>query len=63
MLLLSGCATDGSDTRAPCPPLVEYNATDQSRTATDIETLPEGAIMIQMMSNYAVLREQARACQ
>ena len=53
----------GSDTRAPCPPWVEYSAADQSRAATEIEALPGGAVVIQMMSDYAVLRDQARACQ
>lgn len=53
----------GSDTRAPCPPVVEYSAADQMRAATEIEALPEGAVVIQMMSDYAVLRDQARACQ
>jgi hypothetical protein len=63
MLWLSACAMGGSDTRAPCPPVVEYSAADQSRAATEIEALPEGAVVIQMMSDYAVLRDQARACQ
>jgi len=63
MLWLSACAMGGSDTRAPCPPVVEYSAADQSRAAAEIEALPEGAVVIQMMSDYAVLRDQARACQ
>jgi len=42
---------------------VEYSAADQSRAAAEIEALPEGAVVIQMMSDYAVLRDQARACQ
>lgn len=63
MLWLSACAMGGSDARTPCPPVVEYSAADQTRAATEIEALPEGAVMIQMMSDYAVLRDQARACQ
>ena len=63
MLWLSACAMGGSDTRAPCPPVVEYSTADQSRAAAEIEALPEGAVVIQMMSDYAVLRDQARACQ
>jgi hypothetical protein len=63
MLWLSACAMGGSDARAPCPPVVEYTTADQTRAATEIEALPEGAVMIQMMSDYAVLRDQARACQ
>ena len=63
MLLLTGCAMGGSDARAPCPPLVDYTATDQARAADEVETLPEGAVVVRMLGNYAVLRDQARACQ
>ena len=62
MLWLTGCATGGSDTRAPCPPVVEYTAADQARAADEVEALPEGAVIVRMLSDYAVLRDQARAC-
>ncbi len=62
MLWLSACAMAGSDTRAPCPPVVEYSAADQSRAAAEIEVLPEGAVIVRMLGDYAVLRDQARAC-
>jgi hypothetical protein len=62
MLWLSGCAMGGSDGLAPCPPVVEYSAADQLRAADEVDALPEGAMVIQMISDYAVLREQARAC-
>ncbi len=62
MLLLTGCAMGGSDTRAPCPPVVEYTAADQARAADEVETLPEGAVIVRMLSDYAVLRDQAWAC-
>lgn len=63
MLWLSGCAMGGSDTRAPCPPVVEYTAADQARAADEVEALPESAVIIRMLGDYAVLRDQARACQ
>lgn len=63
MLWMSACGMDGSETGAPCPPVVEYSAADQTRAALEVEALPEGAVMIQMMSDYAVLRDQAQACQ
>lgn len=63
MLWLSACAMGGSDTRAPCPPVVEYSGADQVRAAEEVETYPEGAIVVAMLSDYAVLRDQARACQ
>ena len=62
MLWLTGCAMAGSDTRAPCPPVVDYTAEDQARAADEVEALPEGAVIVRMLSDYAVLREQARAC-
>ena len=62
MLWLSACAMEGSDGGSHCPPVVEYSATDQTRAAGEVETLPEGAMLIRMLSDYAVLRDQARAC-
>ena len=62
MLWLTGCAMAGSETRAPCPPVVEYSTSDQARAANEVEELPEGTIIIRMLGDYAALREQARAC-
>ena len=52
----------GSDARAPCPPVVDYTAAEQARAADEVEALPEDAVIVRMLSNYAVLRDQARAC-
>ncbi len=60
-LWLSGCATAGSDHTA-CPPVVEYSPADQTRVATEVGAMAEGAMLVRMMSDYTVLREQARAC-
>ena len=62
MLWLSGCATVSSETRAPCPPVVDYTASDQARAADEVEALSEGAVVVRMLSDYAVMRDQARAC-
>ena len=62
MLWLSACATGGSDARAVCPPIVEYSTTDQTRAAIELEALPDGAMVVRMLSDYGVLRDQARAC-
>ena len=62
MLWLTGCVMGGSDAQAPCPPVVEYTAADQARVVDEVEELPEGAIIVRMLSDYAVLRDQARAC-
>jgi hypothetical protein len=62
-LWLTGCATGGSDTRTPCPPVVDYTSAEQTRAADEVVSLPEGAVVVRMLGDYAVLRDQARACQ
>ena len=62
MLWLSACAMAGSETAAPCPPIVDYTTADQAMAADEVEALPEGAVIIGMMGDYAVLRDQVRAC-
>jgi len=52
----------GSDAQVPCPPVVEYSAADQTRAADEVDALPEGAMIVRMLSDFAVLRDQARAC-
>jgi len=42
--------------------VVEYNAGFQTRTAEEVQALPEGSAIVKMLSDYAVMREQARAC-
>ena len=59
--LLAGCTTERSD-GAPCPPVVEYTSAEQARAADEVGALPEGAVIVRMLSDYAVLRDQARAC-
>jgi len=61
-LWLTGCAMDGSDTCAPCPPVVDYTRVEQTRAADEVDALPEGAEFVRMLGDYAVLRDQARAC-
>lgn len=62
--LLSGCATvrfeDGR--LAACPPVVEYGREFQARSAEELSLLPEGSMIAEMLADYAVMREQARAC-
>jgi hypothetical protein len=62
LLWLSACATEDSEAHSTCPPVVDYNAADQVRAAAEVEALPEGAMIVRMLSDYAVLRDQARAC-
>lgn len=62
--LLTGCATAGFEANglAVCPPVVEYSGEFQARAAEELATLPDGSAIIEMLGNYAALREQARSC-
>ncbi len=62
--LLSGCATVGSEPGglAVCPPVVEYSRERQARAADELMLLPAPSAIAEMMSDYAVMREQARTC-
>lgn len=62
--LLSGCGTVRSEDGrlATCPPVVEYRREFQARAAEELALLPQGSAIAMMLSDYAVMREQARAC-
>ena len=61
---LSACATGNSKMGGfpTCPPVSEYNREHQIRAAEELATLPKGAAIVEMLSDYAVMRDQARAC-
>ena len=61
---LSGCATGVSDvvSLGACPPVDEYSREFQARAAEELALLPEGSAIAEMISDYAVMRVQARAC-
>lgn len=61
---LTGCATVSSDVEglAACPPVVEYSEDFQESAAEELVLLPEGSAIMEMLSDYAVMREQARTC-
>lgn len=60
---LSGCATGASDGSrlGACPPAVEYSREFQARAAEELTLLPHDSAIGEMLSDYAVVREQARA--
>ena len=62
--LLSGCATDGSETHSAriCPPVVDYSREFQTRAAEELARLPHGSAIAEMLSDYAVIRDQVRMC-
>lgn len=61
---LTGCATGGSEPRMAtvCPPVVEYSREFQARAADELDLLPEGSAIAEMLSDYAVIRDQVRMC-
>jgi hypothetical protein len=59
--LLAGCATARSD-GAPCPPVVEYSSEFLARAADELERFLPGSATEQMLADYQVMRDQARAC-
>jgi len=53
----------GSDApSSACPPVVEYSRAEQARVANEVALLPEGGLIVGWLADYAVLRQQARAC-
>jgi len=61
---LTGCATAGFEAVgvAACPPVVEYSREFQARAAEEMAMLPDGSAISELLSDYALMREQARAC-
>ncbi|MFN4231283.1 hypothetical protein [Parvibaculum sp.] len=62
--LLTACETVASKPRVTtvCPPVVEYSREFQARAADELDLLPQSSAIAEMLSDYAVMREQVRAC-
>lgn len=62
--LVTGCATVDSEPRivTVCPPVVEYSREFQARTTEELVLLPERSSIAEMLGDYSVMRDQARAC-
>ena len=60
--LLAACAKALSD-GAPCPPVVAYGREFLAHAADELDRLPSGSAIEQMLADYQVMREQARWCQ
>lgn len=63
-ILLTGCATAGFEAGgvAPCPPVVKYSREFQAQAAEELAMLQGGSAIVEMMGDYAVLREQLLIC-
>jgi hypothetical protein len=61
--LLSACATVSFEPVVGiCPPVEGYDAGFQARAAEEVLALPDGSAVVEMLNDYAVMREQARVC-
>ena len=61
---LTACAGLSSDVSpSACPPVVVYSRAELAQVADEVATLPEGALIVGWLADYAVLREQVRACE
>ena len=62
--LPGGCGTARSDRPAGtvCSPIVDYGAELQVQAAAELQVLPEGSAIATLLGDYAVMRDQARAC-
>ena len=58
---VAGCATERSDP-AGCPPVPIYGPEFLAQAEREVATLPPGAALEQMLADYQVMRDQARAC-
>ncbi len=64
MTLLGACSASSSNTCSPtCPPVVGYPTALQEQAAVEIEVLPHDSAVDGIMSDYHVMRQQARACE
>ena len=61
LLLLSSCAS-AHGTAYGCLPVREWSVVDQQNAAADLETLPPNSTVLDMMRDYARMRDMARAC-
>ena len=61
---LIACATATFDPRMAtvCPPCVEHSREVQAHAADELDLLPERSAIAEMLADYSVMREQARAC-
>jgi hypothetical protein len=47
---------------APCPPVIAYSREFLARAAVELDSLPAGSAIEQMLADYQVMRDQAMAC-
>lgn len=62
-LLSSGCVGVGFDAPpSACPPVVNYSPAEQASVADEVAALPDGAVIVGWLADYAMLRAQVQGC-
>ncbi|MEJ0068062.1 MAG: hypothetical protein WDO24_04280 [Pseudomonadota bacterium] len=56
-------AAVASASAAGCPPVRSYSDDFRKRALAELDLLPGNSAVEEMLSDYAVLRQQIRACQ
>lgn len=59
--LLTGCTTVPFDVNG-CPPVAVYPEAFLETAADELEHLPRPSAIEEMLADYSVMRDQARAC-
>ena len=59
----SASATTATTAAAACPPLRSYSDEFRKRAVAELDLLPANSAVEEMLTDYAVLRQQVRACQ
>lgn len=63
-MLVIGCATATSEQppRLVCPEIVAYSKETQKRAADELDTLPPGSAVAELVGDYLQLRDRIRVC-
>lgn len=62
MISLGACATASSEHGVACVPVPEYRQELLDRAADEVERLPEGSAVVDLLEDCAVTRNQSRSC-
>jgi hypothetical protein len=68
LLGIGACATrepggSAASAAAGCPPVRGYSDEFRKRAVAELDLLPANSAVEEMLTDYAVLRQQIRACQ
>lgn len=58
-MFLASCATESSSV---CPQIVTYSRNFQIAAADELDALPKGSALVDMIRDYSQLRDRIRKC-